>query len=113
LKLTALAVLILPALLGCSSMHLGDIDETIDARDDMPGPGILTNAKGETPLSWSSDQPFDNKNPKPDQASKPLDKRDEFELFKQWQALRQQGVDSADYQEFQQWLRYQRFKQSQ
>jgi hypothetical protein len=37
----------------------------------------------------------------------------EFEQFKVWNDLRSNGTDSAEYQEFQQWLEYQKFKSSQ
>ena len=87
---------------GCAGTNLGQIDETRDERDDMAGPGIFADDSGETVLKWDTgaQQP----------AGADLDEKTEFELFKQWQRLRTEGADSAEYREFQQWLKYREFK---
>ena len=48
-----------PALLlllsaGCSGANLGDIDESVDSREEMPGPGILADENGDSALKWST-----------------------------------------------------------
>jgi len=42
-----------------------------------------------------------------------LDEKTEFEQFKIWNKLRTVDMESAEYQEFLQWLNYQNFKTSQ
>jgi hypothetical protein len=97
---------------GCSSVNLGQIDETEDPRESMPGPGVFSNDDGDTTLKWSSD----DKQPstKPEQASlEELDEKAEFEEFKIWNKLRTKGEESDEYREFLQWLNYQKFKTGQ
>jgi hypothetical protein len=97
---------------GCGSMNLGQIDESEDPREFMPGPGVFSNNDGDTSLKWSSG----DKQPstKPEQASSlALDEKTEFEEFKIWNKLRTKGVESEEYQEFLQWLNYQKFKTGQ
>ncbi len=94
---------------GCSSMNLGQIDETEDPRDDMPGPGIFSDDKGETKLKWSTDK----NQPSVEAAevsSTTMDEKAEFEQFKLWNKLRTEDSGSKEYQEFLQWLIYQDFK---
>ena len=94
---------------GCSSMNLGEIDETQDPREEMPGPGIFSDEKGDTNLKWSNDknQPL----AEPVQSSSPTtDEKAEFEQFKVWNELRTEDRGSEEYQEFLQWLNYQEFK---
>ena len=94
---------------GCSSMNLGQIDETQDPREEMPGPGIFSDEKGDTNLKWSNDknQPL----AEPVQSSSPTtDEKAEFEQFKVWNELRTEDRGSEEYQEFLQWLNYQEFK---
>ena len=93
-------------------MDLGQIDETEDPRDDMPGPGIFTDENGETALKWSSEK---SETPaETEQASlSAMDDKSEFEQFKVWNDLRSNDADSAEYQEFLQWLKYQEFKAAQ
>jgi len=109
LKPAVLACVFLFAAAGCSSVDLGQIDETEDPRDDMPGPGIFTDENGETALKWSSEKsetPTDT-----EQASlSSMDEQAEFEQFKKWNDLRTNAADSAEYQEFLRWLKYQEFK---
>ena len=42
-----------------------------------------------------------------------MDEKAEFEQFKIWNKLRTEGAETAEYQEFLQWLEYQEFKASQ
>jgi hypothetical protein len=39
-----------------------------------------------------------------------MDEKAEFEQFKIWNELRTRGAETAEYQEFLQWLEYQEFK---
>ena len=104
------AALLLLAGAGCSNTNLGDIDESVDSREEMPGPGIFADESGETKLKWSSDgnQPSAAA-PVPTDSATAAEKA-EFEQFKIWNELRTKGVDSKEYGEFQQWLEYQKFK---
>ncbi len=90
---------------GCSSVKLGDIDETVDHRDDMPGPGILSDTNGESTLMWKSSNRDSIR-----QAPAKMDEINEFELYKNWESLQSQGNNSAEYQDFLQWLEFQKFK---
>jgi hypothetical protein len=112
LKPAVLACIFLFSAAGCSSVDLGQIDETEDPRDDMPGPGIFADENGETALKWSSE-----KSETPAEAEQPdlskVDEQAEFEQFKKWNDLRTNAADSAEYQEFLQWLKYQEFKSAQ
>jgi hypothetical protein len=107
--LPALAGIYLLTAAGCSSMNLGQIDETEDPRDDMPGPGIFSDEEGNTTLQWSNDK----NQPSVEAAevsSTTTDEKAEFEQFKLWNKLRIEDRESAEYQEFLQWLNYQDFK---
>jgi hypothetical protein len=103
------AALLLLAVAGCANTNLGDIDESVDSREQMPGPGIFADESGESRLKWSSDG---GESPAPavpaDSAS--AAEKAEFEQFKIWNELRTTGRDSAEYREFQQWLEYRKFK---
>jgi len=107
-----LTVILLFTTAGCSSIDLGQIDETEDPRDDMPGPGVFSDDNGESPLKWSNEK---NQAPvETEQASlSVMDDKAEFEQFKKWNDLRTNAADSAEYQEFLQWLKYQKFKAAQ
>lgn len=112
LKPVVLACIFLFAAAGCSSVDLGQIDETENPRDDMPGPGIFSDDDGETALQWSSDT--DQASTETEQASlTTTDEQAEFEQFKIWNELRTKAADSDEYQEFLQWLKYQDFKSAQ
>jgi hypothetical protein len=90
-------------------MNLGQIDETEDPREDMPGPGIFSDDKGETKLKWSTD----NNQPSVEAAevsSTTTDEKAEFEQYKRWIKLRTEDRESEEYQEFLQWLNYQEFQ---
>jgi len=104
-----LACIILFAAAGCSSVDLGQIDETEDPRDDMPGPGVFSDDDGETTLKWSSEKSQAPEETEPANLTA-VDEQAEFEQFKKWNDLRSNAADSAEYQEFLQWLKYQEFK---
>ena len=132
LKPIILAFLVMLMAAGCSSANLGDIDETLSERDDMPGPGIFADEDGENTLKWSTKvEPSDEKPAQsatkaeattgiePEQSSATaieaapvttMDDKAEFEAFKKWNRLRSEGANSAEYQEFLLWLEYQQFK---
>lgn len=107
-----LTTLLLLNTAGCSSVNLGQIDETPDDREEMPGPGIFADEEGETTLKWSSDDKQAASNPEASNVTA-LDEKAEFEQFKIWNELRTKGAETAEYQEFLQWLEYQKFKTSQ
>jgi len=97
---------------GCGGAGLGQIDESRSERDDMRGPGILADDSGETVLKWSSDK--QQAATAANQATPPAaGDLAEFEQFKEWNRLRTEGRDSAEYREFLQWLKYQEFKAGQ
>ena len=102
---------------GCADMDLGRIDETRDERDDMAGPGIFADESGETRLKWEVGGEQAGSGETPPAAATPaateLDEQAEFELFKEWQRVREAGSDSPEYQEFLQWLEYRKFKAAQ
>ena len=122
-NLSRLAPAVLLLLLGsaCSGTNLGQIDESVDSREEMPGPGIFAQDDGKPALTWSSDSN------EPTAAAEQLastsattattaaamttetDKA-EFEQFKAWDELRTEGANSAEYREFQQWLEFRKFK---
>jgi hypothetical protein len=121
-----LPVVLLLAASGCSNTNLGDIDESVDSREEMPGPGIFAQDDGKPALTWSSDSDEPTAVAEQPASTSPTtttaaaattaaattaaaDKA-EFEQFKAWDELRTKGVDSAEYQEFQQWLEYRKFK---
>ena len=111
LRLTpaALSGIFLLTAAGCSSMNLGQIDETLDPREEMPGPGIFSDEEGNTTLKWSTD----NNQPSVEAAevsSTTMDDKAEFEQFKRWNKLRTEDKESKEYQEFLLWLSYQEFK---
>ena len=94
---------------GCSSMNLGEIDETQDPREEMPGPGIFSDENGNTNLKWSNEKNQQSAEPAQSSSSAADDKA-EFEQFKIWNKLRTEDKESAEYQDFLQWLMYQDFK---
>ena len=101
---------------GCSGANLGEVDESANPRDDMPGPGIFADDEGETPLKWSNDSKEAEAEPElaqssPDSTLSP--EQAEFEQYKAWNELKANDAESAEYQEFLQWLEYQKFKSSQ
>ena len=104
----------------CSGTNLGQIDESVDSREEMPGPGIFADDEGESSLKWSNDssEPSSTATTASTTASTATgmsvtQEQAEFEQFKAWNDLRSNDTESAEYQEFQQWLEYQKFKSSQ
>jgi hypothetical protein len=97
---------------GCSNANLGDLNETDDPRETMPGPGVLANEQGESPLTLKTGA--DKKAAKPVPVAAPaMGEKGEFEQFKKWDNLRTNAAESAEYQEFLEWLKYQKFKAGQ
>ena len=112
LKPAVLACIFLFSTAGCSSVDLGEIDETEKPRDDMPGPGIFADEDGETPLKWTNEK--SQAAEETEQANlTTVDEQAEFEQFKKWDVLRSNAAESEEYQEFLQWLKYQEFKATQ
>lgn len=97
---------------GCSNLNLGQVDDSIDDREEMAGPGIFSDDDGEPALKWSSEEKKSTSDPEqPDAAV--VEEKAEFEQFKVWNELRTKGADSTEYQEFLQWLEYRKFKAGQ
>ena len=122
-NLSRLAPAVLLLLLGsaCSGTDLGQIDESVDSREEMPGPGVFADDNGKSALSWSSDsndpaaateQPASTSATTATAAAAMTTETDkaEFEQFKAWDELRTEGANSAEYREFQQWLEFRKFK---
>jgi hypothetical protein len=113
-------VLLLILNAACSGTNLGQIDESVDSREEMPGPGIFADDEGKSSLTWSTDSSEPSSTATATAASASTatatnvtQEQAEFEQFKAWNDLRSYGTESAEYQEFQQWLEYQKFKSSQ
>ena len=112
LKWAVIAGVLLLTAVGCSSTNLGDIDETDDPRETMPGPGVLADEQGETPLKLETGA--DKKSAQSTQAVAVVtDEQTEFEQFKKWDNLRTDAPESAEYKEFLEWLKFQKFKAGQ
>lgn len=112
LRRCVLAGILLIAAAGCSATNLGNIDETDDPRETMPGPGVLADEQGESPLTLKTGA--DKEATKPAPVAAPVtDEKAEFEQFKKWDNLRTNAADSAEYQEFLEWIKYQKFKAGQ
>jgi hypothetical protein len=112
LRRTFLGVVLLATAAGCSTTNLGNIDETDDPRETMPGPGVLADEQGESPLTLKTGA--DKEAAKPAPVAAPVtDEKAEFEQFKKWDNLRTNAADSAEYQEFLEWIKYQQFKAGQ
>jgi len=106
----------------CSGTNLGQIDESVDSREEMPGPGIFADDQGDSSLKWSNDSSEPSSTATTAAASTAAStatgtsvtqEQAEFEQFKAWNDLRSNDTESAEYQEFQQWLEYQKFKSGQ
>jgi len=112
LRRAILGSVLLATAVGCSSTNLGNIDETDDPRETMPGPGVLDDEQGESPLTLKTGA--DKEAAKPAPVAAPVtDEKAEFEQFKKWDNLRTNAADSAEYQEFLEWIKYQQFKAGQ
>jgi hypothetical protein len=107
-----LAGFLLVTAAGCSNTNLGNINETDDPRETMPGPGVLADEQGESPLTLKTGA--DKEAAKPAPVAAPVtDEKTEFEQFKKWDNLRTNEADSVEYQEFLEWLKFQKFKAGQ
>ena len=112
LKWAVITGVLLLTAVGCNTANLGNIDETEDPRENMSGPGVLANEDGETPLKLKTGS--DKQAAKPvATGADPLDEKAEFEQFKKWDHLRTNAPESAEYQEFLEWIKYQKFKAGQ
>jgi len=109
------AASLLLVITGCSGANLGDIDESVDSREQMPGPGVFADEGGESALKWStaSKEPEVAASAATSAAATVSPEQAEFEQFKAWNELRSNGAESAEYQEFLQWLEYRKFKSNQ
>jgi hypothetical protein len=106
------AGILLVTVVGCSNANLGDLNETDDPRETMPGPGVLADEQGESPLTLKTGA--DKEAAKPTPAATPVtDEKAEFEQFRKWDNLRTNAAGSAEYQEFLEWIKYQKFKAGQ
>ena len=112
LRWVVITGVLLLTVVGCNTANLGDIDETEDPRENMPGPGVLAKEDGETPLKLETGNN--------QQSAKPVatgaevsDEKAEFEQFKKWDELRTDAPESAEYQEFLEWIKFQKFKAGQ
>ena len=112
LRRSVLGGVLLAVAVGCSSTNLGNIDETDDPRETMPGPGVLADDQGESPLTLKTGADKEATKPAPVVASV-TDEKVEFEQFKKWDKLRTNAADSAEYQEFLEWMKFQKFKAGQ
>lgn len=107
-----LAGVLVVAVAGCSNTNLGNIDETDDARETMPGPGVLADEQGESPLTLKTGADKEAVKPVP-VAAPVVGEKAEFEQFKKWDHLRTNDPESVEYQEFLEWLKFQKFKAGQ
>ena len=112
LRRAILAGALLATAAGCGSTNLGNIDETDDPRETMPGPSVLADEQGESPLTLKTGADKEAAKPAP-VAAPVMDEKAEFEQFKKWDDLRTNAADSAEYQEFLEWIKYQKFKAGQ
>jgi len=78
----------------------------------MSGPGVLADEQGETPLKLKTGSDKTPVNAAPVSATA-LDEKAEFEQFKKWDDLRTNAPESAEYKEFLEWIKYQKFKAGQ
>ena len=103
-----LVLFICTFLLGACAVT-GPADDGFDNSNEWVDTGRLFSDEQKT--IYSSEQK--QVSVKQDQVSSiALDDKAEFEQFKIWNKLRTEQMDSAEYQEFLQWLNYQNFKTS-
>lgn len=90
----------------------GPADDGYDNSNEWVDTGRLLSEDVTT--VYSSEPKQDAPTSEPIQASAmALDEKTEFEYFKKWNQLRTEGAESAEYQEFLQWLKFQNFKAAQ
>jgi hypothetical protein len=106
-----LALFIYFLLLGACTVT-GPADDGYDNSNEWVDNGHLLS--NDTKTLYNSVQSQSAAVLKPDQSNAlALDEKTEFEQFKLWQKLRAAGTDSAQYQEFLEWLKFQEFKSTQ
>ena len=110
--------LLLAVIVGCSNTNLGNIDDTDDPREDMASPGILADEQGESPLTLKTGKSKQKAQPVVASAEGTdgqavTDEQAEFEQFKRWNHLRNNDPESPEYQEFLDWMEFQKFKAGQ
>ena len=111
LNITRLALLFCTLLLGACTVT-GPADDGYDNSNEWVDNGTLLSDDART--IYDSEEKKSSAAVEPGQASTTATTdKDEFEQFKEWNQLRGQGVESAEYQEFLQWREYQKFKATQ
>ena len=104
-----LALFLYSFLLGACTVT-GPADDGYDNSNEWVNTGRLLSPEKKT--IYSSEQK--KVSVKTEQTSSiALDDKSEFEQFKIWNKLRSEEMDSEEYQEFLQWLNYQKFKTNQ
>lgn len=104
-----LALFLCTFLLGACAVT-GPADDGFDNSNEWVDTGRLLSS--DTKTLYKSEQKQASGIPV-ETSSMVLDEKTEFEYFKIWNKLRTNGVDSEEYQEFLQWLNYQKFKTGQ
>jgi hypothetical protein len=112
LNITRLALLFCTLLLGACTVT-GPADDGYDNSNEWVDNGTLMSDDART-IYDDSEEKQSSAAVEPVQASATTaTDKVEFEQFKEWNQLRSQGVESAEYQEFLQWRDYQKFKAAQ
>ena len=104
-----LALFVCTFLLGACTVT-GPADDGYDNSNEWVDNGRLLSS--DTKTLYKSEQNQASGKPV-ETSSMALDEKTEFEYFKIWNNLRTNGVESEEYQEFLQWLNYQKFKAGQ
>ena len=103
-------------IVGCTAT--GPADDGYENSNELTDNGRLLSDEAKTIYSTeeaqsSTEEAQNATTPAPPASTITMDDKTEFEQFKVWNKLKTTGVDSEEYQEFQQWLRYQEFKSTQ
>ena len=107
-KVTPLFIFVF--LLGACAVT-GPADDGYDNSNEWVENGRLGSEEIKTIYSSKEKQsPGEPSVPAKQVSSMVLDEKSEFEYFKIWSELRAKGVESEEYTEFLQWLKYQEFK---
>jgi hypothetical protein len=101
-----LALFICTVLLGACTVT-GPADDGYDNSNEWANNGRLFSSDTKTLYKSEQKQASAGQN---QTSSMALDEKTEFENFKIWNKLRTKGIESEEYQEFLQWLNYQKFK---
>ena len=114
LNITRLALMFCTLLLGACTIT-GPADDGYDNSNEWTDNGTLMSDDART--IYDSEEKKSSAAVEPGQASTTAttatNDKDEFEQFKEWNQLRGQGVESAEYQEFLLWREYRKFKATQ